>query len=808
MTEETKHADTYDWRSIRVLEGLEAVRKRPDMYIGSTGSAGLHHLVNEVLDNSIDEALAGYADRIWIVIGEDGTISIRDNGRGIPVEIHQEEGISTLQVVMTKLHAGGKFDHRSYKVSGGLHGVGVSVVNALSEWMEVEVFRDGWVYRQIYERGNPLGEVERIGRTDRRGTKVVFRPDPEIFDTVEFDYELLRNRSRELAFLNPNVRISIKDERTGKEEEFHFEGGIVAFVEHLNSNRNPIHPEVIYFSGEQDTTQVEIAMQYNDGYSTDNIYTYVNNIRTIHGGTHESGFRSGLTRALNRYGKKEGIFKGNVTPEGRDYLEGLVAVLSVKVMDPKFESQTKVKLANPEVEGAVQSIVFERLNEFFEENPSTAKAILQKAVTAAQAREAARKARELTRRKGLLSSGGLPGKLYDCVRRDPEGTELFIVEGDSAGGSAKQGRVREFQAILPIRGKIINVEKARLDRVLNHQEVQTIISAIGAGVGDDDFDINKVRYGKIIIMTDADVDGSHIRTLLLTFFFRQMRPLLERGMVYVAQPPLYRVVYRNKEFYVHDDAALRNFILDIGLKEVTFTRSGASDPMQPEQLKSVLQCINRIESFAGSLEKKGISLGDYLARARGTELPTVRVVSNGIERFFYSEVEYTGFMRQYKVEKGEEVKLEEENGQEETREADVRVTEYTEAQPLGKLLAALAEAGFAGSDYRRGEDSEALGTARVGKEEREVRDLRELASIVREKGQGSVSYQRFKGLGEMNAQQLWETTMKPENRTLVRVRLEDAARADEMFSVLMGSNVEPRRAFIDRYAREAKNLDI
>ncbi len=460
------------------------------MYIGSTGVLGLHHLANEILDNSIDEVLAGFADRIWVVLREDGTASIRDNGRGIPVELHEQEGISSLQVVMTKLHAGGKFDHKSYKVSGGLHGVGVSVVNALSELLEVEVFRDGWIHRQVYRRGVPQSDVERIGKTERRGTRVVFRPDPEIFETVDFDYDVLRNRCRELAFLNSTVAIVIRDERSGKEEEFKFEGGIVTFVEHLNQNRNPVHADVIYFSGEQGTTRMEVALQYNDGYSMDNIYTFVNNIRTIHGGTHESGFRSGLTRTLNRYGKTGNLFKDGASPDGRDYLEGLVAVVSAKVADPKFESQTKVKLANLEVEGAVQAMVNDGLGTFFEENPATARAVIMKAVTAARAREAARKARELTRRKGLLSSGGLPGKLYDCVRRSPEGTELFIVEGDSAGGSAKQGRVREYQAILPIRGKIINVEKARLDKVLNHNEVQTIISAIGAGIGDDDFDVH------------------------------------------------------------------------------------------------------------------------------------------------------------------------------------------------------------------------------------------------------------------------------------------------------------------------------
>ena len=801
------NADTYDWRSIKVLEGLEAVRKRPDMYIGSTGSAGLHHLVNEVLDNAIDEVLAGYADRIWMDIGQDGTMSIRDNGRGIPVDLHEEEGISTLQVVMTKLHAGGKFDHKSYKVSGGLHGVGVSVVNALSEWLQVEVYKEGWIYRQTYQQGDPQSGVEKIGRTDMRGTKVMFRPDPGIFEVVEFDYDVMSKRARELAFLNPGVRIKIRDERSEKEEVFKFDGGIVSFVEHLNHSRNPVHPDVIHISGEAGSTQVEIALQYNDGYSLDNVYTYVNNIRTIHGGTHESGFRSGLTRTLNRYGKVSGIFKDKVLPDGRDYLEGLCAVVSVKVSDPKFESQTKVKLANSEVEGEVQTIVNDALGTYFEENPGTAKAILGKAVMAARARDAARKARDLTRRKGLLSSGGLPGKLYDCVKRSPEGTELFIVEGDSAGGSAKQGRMREFQAILPIRGKIINVEKARLDKVLNHSEVQTLITAIGAGVGADEFDAAKARYGKIIIMTDADVDGSHIATLLLTFFFRQMRPLLEEGFIHIAQPPLYRVTHRNKERYVQTDDDLRRHLLEIGLREVKFTRRGADAPYDAEKLQAVLQAVAQAEYYRGSLEKKEIRLEDFLRLARGNDLPILRVKWNDSELFFHSENAYAEFLQARQREKGEDLTVGEANGRV-PEGADFTVYELTEATPLARILKELVGGGFAIADTHRGKDVEPLGTVAIGTELRPVRDLAELGAIVREKALSSVRYQRFKGLGEMNAQELWETTMKPENRTLVRVRLDDAARADEIFSILMGANVEPRREFIERYARDARNLDV
>lgn len=800
-------SESYGWENIKVLEGLEAVRKRPDMYIGSTGSVGLHHLVNEILDNSIDEVLAGHADRIWLEIGEDGTVSVKDNGRGIPVEIHEKEGVSSLQVVMTVLHAGGKFDHKSYKVSGGLHGVGVSVVNALSEWLEAEVYRDGWIYRQTYERGTPKGPVEKIGKTDIRGTKIKFRADPEVFETVEFDPAILNKRCRELAFLNSGVTIKVTDEKSGKEDSYRFDKGIISFVEYLNAKHTPAHPEIIYLSGDHEDAQLELAIQYNDSFSTDNIYTYVNNIRTIHGGTHESGFRSGLTRTLNKYGKDEKIFKDNVIPDGKDYLEGLVAVLSLKVADPKFESQTKVKLANSEVEGAVQSLVNDTLGTFFEENPGTAKSIIMKAVTAARARAAARKARDLTRRKGLLSSGGLPGKLYDCVKRSAEGTELYIVEGDSAGGSAKQGRVREYQAILPIRGKIINVEKARLDRVLNHNEVRTLITAIGAGVGSDDFNVEKARYGKIIIMTDADVDGSHIKTLLLTFFFRQMRPLLEHGFIYIAQPPLYRLVHRKKEKYLYNDRELKLYILEVGLQEVQFIKAGEDTPFEPERLKAILEAVSRAEYYWRSLERKGFTLSRFLSLAKEEQLPIIKVELNGDEYLFYEEEEYTQFIRENQSKKGDDLTVAEADNSK-PEGADFTVYEMTEAKPLIRILKEFRRLGFNGSDYEQGDDVKPLGQVVMGEDKKPVMDLKTLSAIVRDKGQQSVKYQRFKGLGEMNADQLWETTMKPENRSMVKVQLEDAARADEIFSILMGNSVEPRREFLERYALDAKNLDI
>ncbi len=800
-------SESYGWENIKVLEGLEAVRKRPDMYIGSTGSQGLHHLVNEILDNSIDEVLAGFAGKIWVKLGEDGTVSVKDDGRGIPIEMHEKEGVSSLQVVMTILHAGGKFDHKSYKVSGGLHGVGVSVVNALSEWLEAEVYRDGWIYRQTYERGAPTSAVEKIGKTDARGTRIKFRADPEIFETVEFEYDVLSKRCRELAFLNPGVLIAIEEEKSGKQDTFQFDKGIVSFVEYLNQQHNPVHSEVIYIEGSEGTTELEVAIQYNDSYSADNLYAYVNNIRTFHGGTHESGFRSALTRTLNKYGKEANLFKDNVVPDGRDYLEGMIAILSVKVADPKFESQTKVKLANLEIEGVVQSLVNEKLGIFFEENPSVAKAIITKAVMAARARSAARKARELTRRKGLLASGGLPGKLYDCVRRKAEGTELYIVEGDSAGGSAKQGRVREYQAILPIRGKIINVEKARLDKVLNHNEIRTMITAIGAGVGSDEFDVEKARYGKVIIMTDADVDGSHIKTLLLTFFFRQMRPLLENGMVYVAQPPLYRLVHKKKEHYIFNERALNKFVLNIGLNEVVFTRKGEEEAFTPEELQQILEAVNRVQFYSRSLERKGLTLSEFLSMEKDDRFPIIKIQLNGDDQFFYNEEEYTAFIRDHESKKGDELVIAEVDGA--TPEgADITVYELTEAKPIVRVMKQLKEFGFAGSDYRRSEKEEEIGSMVIAHDTHPVKDLAALNMFVIEQGQKSVTYQRFKGLGEMNADQLWDTTMNPEKRKLLQVQLDDAAQADEIFAILMGNNVEPRRKFLERYARDAKNLDI
>ncbi len=841
----------YTAQNIEVLKGLEAVRKRPDMYIGGRGSEGLHHLVYEVLDNSIDEALAGYCKNIKVKIYQDGYVSVFDDGRGIPVEMHESEGRSALEVVMTVLHAGGKFDHRSYKVSGGLHGVGVSVVNALSEKMEVEVYREKdharIAYRQTYEKGIPTSPVTTVGKVDKRGTLVRFKPDATIMEALEFKYEILAKRCRELAFLNRDIHIHISDERTGKEDHFHYEEGIKEFVLHYNAAKVAAHRDIIHFEKSDPVSGVilEIAMQYNDEYSTDNIYSFANNINTIHGGTHLSGFKSGLTRTLNKYAKDNKILKDNdETPDGNDYLEGLVAVISVKLPDPKFEGQTKGKLSNTEVEGVVQQIINEKLGVYLEENPVTAKAVIYKALQARSAREAARKARDLIRRKSVLSSGNLPGKLADCSSRDPYATELFIVEGDSAGGSAKQGRVRQFQAILPIRGKIINVEKTRLDKMLSHTEIQTIISALGTGIGEEEFDLAKIRYHKIIIMTDADVDGSHIRTLLLTFFFRQMPKLIDNGHIYIAQPPLYRISRKSKEWYVQDEREMEAKLFQLGTDGAELTVEGSGEVFEGDRLKALCERIAHLEKFEPVLRRKGVSLQRLLELRRPDGLlprfhiesavaipPGMRV--QGVEDeaeggrrswYLYTEADRDAFLRDLRAAIGAEPVVAFEDDPIEKRErAQVVIKSLHEEEAIQKIGGEIEKMHFSSRFFRVKRPESVAGRpapklepiARLrlsgSKEEGEpVYDLAGIAQTVKgqvEEGKG-FRMQRFKGLGEMNPDQLFETTMDPERRTLLKVGLKDAYKADEYFTILMGTDVDSRRRFIQEHALEVKNLDI
>jgi DNA gyrase subunit B len=824
----TKH-QKYDATTITVLEGIEAVRKRPAMYIGDTSSRGLNHLVFEVVDNAIDEALAGYCDRIEVTIHADNSVTVIDNGRGIPVDMHKKMKKPALEVVLTTLHAGGKFDKQSYKVSGGLHGVGVSCVNALSEWMEAEVKRDGQVYHMKFERGVPQGPMEKIGKSKKTGTKITFMPDDQIFETTEFSFDVLANRLRELAFLNKGINILIKDDREeGKESRFKYEGGIVSFVEYLNQSKVPIHKKVIYFSKEKDDVIAEIAIQFNESF-TENIYSFANNINTIEGGTHLSGFRSALTRTMNAYLKnniqsKNG--KGGVS--GEDIREGLCAVVSVKVTEPQFEGQTKTKLGNSEVQGIVESIVNEGLGIFLEENPSVARKIIEKAITAARAREAARKARDLTRRKGALDSAALPGKLADCSERDPAMCEVYLVEGDSAGGSAKQGRDRKFQAILPLRGKILNVEKARLDKILSSDEIRKIITALGTGVGTDDFDIEKARYHKIVIMTDADVDGAHIRTLLLTFFFRQMPELIRQGFIYIAQPPLYRVSRRRKERYLNTDEEMNTFLLDLGSEDMQCRIEGNKNAMATQQLRELLETLIKLESYTLGLERKGISLEEYFAAQDDKgNLPLYRVRIEGETKLVLDDKQLKKLTEDAEEEAGAEVELaddlfsEDTNGDsdEEKPRIKVDVTELYESHQIRKLARELRKRRLNLSQWLASQSSESADDTpdqeltpvvciEAGENTRPVYSLFELLEYVRDNGRKGLSIQRYKGLGEMNPEQLWETTMDPQKRTLLKVMIEDAIEADKMFTVLMGDEVSCRREFIEQHAKHVTNLDV
>jgi len=801
----------YDAAHITVLEGIAAVRKRPSMYIGDTGARGYHHCVYEVVDNSIDEALAGFCDNVEVCINEDGSLSVTDNGRGIPVEMHPTEGKPAVTVVLTVLHAGGKFDSESYKVSGGLHGVGVSCVNGLSEWLEVEVKRDGYVHHQRFERGVEVTELVQIGKTPDTGTKVTFKPDMTIF-THEggFQWDILSNRLRELAFLNRGVKITLTEDGVGREEVFQYEGGISEFVQHLNRNKAPVHPDVIHFEREREGVTVEIAMQYSDAYN-ETVFSFANNINTIEGGTHLSGFRSALTRTVNAYAKTNKLIKDEKQAMGGDDIrEGLTAVISVKIPDPQFEGQTKTKLGNGEVEGIVQQIVNDELGVYFEEHPSVARTIIEKAVVAARARMAARKARDLARRKGALESGGLPGKLADCSSRDPALSELFIVEGDSAGGSAKQGRNREFQAILPVKGKVINVEKARLDKVLANEEIRTMITAIGTGIGTDDFDLARARYHKIIIMTDADVDGAHIRTLLLTFFYRQMPQLIENGYVYIAQPPLYKVTRRKREEYVESDAHLTRILLDLGADGMALEEPDGTRRLDTAALRPLLEILAELEMTGGKLLRKGILFDDYVAR-RHPETGALPIYCVAVEnedgvpeyQYAFDDADLRRLVVEAERRLGE-VQVEEAGTA--SAGSQVRYQEIFSARPMEELLRRLEGLGFGCDELLPAEAPRFLLN---DKESRiPIHNLMALLQAVREAGRRGLVIQRYKGLGEMNPQQLWETTLDPEARRMTRVMLEDVVKADQMFTVLMGDEVEPRRLFIEQNALNVTNLDI
>jgi DNA gyrase subunit B len=839
--------EVYDSKTIQVLEGLEAVRKRPAMYIGDTTARGLHHMVYEVVDNSIDEALAGHCTHIEVFINEDNSVSVTDDGRGIPVDNHEKLNKPGVEVALTTLHAGGKFDHRVYKVSGGLHGVGVSVVNALSEWLEVEVRRDGKVYHQKYEHGKTVTKLTTIGKSKHTGTKVTFKPDREIFEQTKYSFDILSNRLRELAFLNKGLIIKLRDEANDKQAEFCFKGGIVEFVEYLNKNKEPIIKKVIYLEKEKDDIIVEIAMQYNDSYG-ETVYSFANNINTIEGGTHLTGFKSALTRTINQFCKNKKLLKNQEdTLSGDDVREGLAVVISVKVTNPQFEGQTKTKLGNSEVEGIVASVVNEALGSFLEENPAIGNKIIEKALLASRARTAARKARELTRRKGALDSGSLPGKLADCSIRDAALCEVYIVEGDSAGGSAKQGRDRRFQAILPIKGKIINVEKARLDKVLSNDEVRTIITALGTGVSSD-FDIEKLRYHKVILMADADVDGSHIRTLLLTLFYRQMPQLIEKGHVYIAQPPLYKIKRGKREEYIETEAEMDNLLFELGMEGLKLINVKNDKTFSDNQCKDLLALLLEVEFLSHSVEKKGISFLQYLKLkdAKTNKLPIYKIDGMEGDKFIFDEKELADFVKEEETRTGKDVEIQETRGFSiagvDESIAVVKVTTFHENADIYKITNKLEKMDIDILDYvseiKEGEETEEDETLEINKgskkakkpavkktdkgqgkkilklveqqtnEETTISRLKDLLIIIRESGRKGLTIQRYKGLGEMNPEQLWETTMDPAKRTMLRVDIEDAVVADEMFTVLMGDAVEPRRNFIQAHAKDVRNLDI
>ena len=817
----------YTSADLKHLSDREHVRERFGMYIGDNTSRGLHHLVYEVVDNSIDECMANYAKHVGVTVNVDGSVTVEDDGRGIPVDRHpqlseeMERDVSTLEGVMTVLKFGGKFEKGAYQTSGGLHGVGVTVVNFLSEWCEVEVSREGHVWQQEYQRGEPTGPVRKMGTTARAGTKTTFKPDPQIFPQTKFSWDILARRLRELAFLNSGVRISFADSASGTSEEYCYERGVEEFVEYLNKASDPVHADVISIKGSSDDVSWDIALQYTGEY-TESLHSYVNNISTTEGGTHVSGFRAGLTRALNTYGKKTGIYK-DLVPTGEDVREGLTTVISIRVPHPQFEGQTKTKLGNGEVEGIINSAVGDFLGKYLEENPKSAKAIVHKTVLAAEAREAAKKAKQLLReRKGALSGGGLPGKLRDCTSRDVERCELYLVEGDSAGGSAEGGRHREYQAILPLRGKIINAYKSREDKVLANEEVRSMISAIGAGIGDE-ADLGKRRYDKIVIMTDADVDGSHIRTLLLTFFYRQMYRLVAEGHVYVAQPPLFRVRSKKTVYYVQTEDEMKSQLLDQGLGEGVFS-PGDGREIAGEDMRKLCRTLSGLEDALVALEKRGVSLRDHAGRrdAKTGKLPMYHVYYGVEEHWFTSRDELESFVKGKEKTAGGELavgRMAEAEAAGDTTpgtapgtgDDQLVVVDLHEVRSINAALKELDAMGFGISSLlpedRTGSE-EPRYKLRRGDNEIGLEDLRGLLTAVRRAGEKGLSITRFKGLGEMNSEELRDTTLDPANRTLLRVTMTDAAAADDLFRVLMGEKVEPRREFIEKHALDVKNLDV
>jgi DNA gyrase subunit B len=799
---------SYDADSIQVLKGLEAVRKRPGMYIGDTDDgSGLHHMIYEAVDNSVDEALAGFCNRVEVTIRFDGSVTIEDNGRGIPVGEHAEEHISAAEVIMTTLHSGGKFDHQSYKVSGGLHGVGVSVVNALSEWLKLEVRREGGIFSQEYHRGKPVEPLKRIGNTEKTGTKVSFRPDPEVFSSTEFSYDVIAHRMRELSYLNRNVTIVVADERTDKRKEFFSEGGIASFVGYLNRNKVAVHEEIIFLRDAREGIEVEIALQWNDSYQ-ELIYCYTNNIPNRDGGTHLTGFRAALTRTINAYAVGKNLVKDKAAHlTGDDLKEGLTAIISVKHPDPKFNSQVKEKLVSSEVKGIVETVVNDKLGQYLEENPKPARSLIEKAVMAARAREAARKAREMVQRKGALDSSSLPGKLADCQERDPAQAEIFIVEGDSAGGSAKQGRDRRCQAILPLRGKILNVEKARADKMLSSVEIATIITALGCGIGEEHFDISKLRYHRIVLMTDADVDGSHIRTLLLTFFYRQMPELVSRGHLYIAQPPLFKVKRGKKEFYLKNESAFDDFVIQSATEEMRVV-DAAGQVIEGNRLRDLALKTLRYSKVFSKLHKRGDSrvLDAVIRQSR---------ISDGSLRDEDEIAAELGRMESYLIKQHPEV-LPLKFVLEKDLEYDcVRIICETRVggAPRRTLIDAALLAAPEFNELRALQGQfQAYGTPpfsiQNGTEQGQLQRLEQLFEHVERLGRKGLQIQRYKGLGEMNPEQLWETTMDPEKRTFLQIRVDDAVEADGIFTVLMGDAVEPRREFIAQNALNVRKLDV